>query len=775
MKSAQLPKNELERLHLLHELDILDTEPEPVFDKITKLAKQLFEVDACLITLIDSERQWFKAKIGVQESETPRDVSFCSHAVVQGSTMVVNDATKDERFHDNPYVLADGGLRFYAGVPLEITPGIFIGTLCIIDSKPRTLLQHQQEWLETLAEWVKNELIGRYTVSNYEQERQVLAEGPVAAVVWQAEPEPHLIYVASNIERVLGYPAEHLLDPTINYESIVHPADRDELLKQMQAVLDGKQGNLELEYRVITPDKSIRWVHHYARSDYDSAGYLVRVRGYLHDSTTRKELELSLQHANQSFALALAAGNLATWDWNLAHQTVDVNHTWDQILGRSEAFAENNRWVELFHPDDFEPTRTALQRHLKGLDDRFEARFRLQHADGHYVWLHSIGKVIEVDERGLAIRMVGIHHDITEDVKNDERRKQQETVLGLVSAVQHEFLFVKEFREVCDIALPKLMELTRSDIGLIGELPENSVTKDLLWLHGLQRYDDQEKNRASQRLVRQGLEVEVTGRVAWQVLSEGKAQLCPYPVQDEEVLFRPLDLPPLENAYILPLYFKRQVVGLLLLANAEESYSKEILATLEPILNTIGTLMHFRRVDDQRLSATEELRRMATTDELTQVANRRVFIEAAEERFNEQLRYQVPVSVAIIDLDHFKNINDTYGHAAGDKVLRQFADITKEVLRDGDLLGRQGGEEFAILLPHADLNQAMQAAERVRQRVAETQFEWQGEIIPVTISIGVAQLTPADKDVDRWFVRADNALYQAKSDGRNRCIAAKEV
>jgi len=70
--------------------------------------------------------------------------------------MVVNDATKDERFHDNPYVLADGGLRFYAGVPLEITPGIFIGTLCIIDSKPRTLLQHQQEWLETLTEWVKN-------------------------------------------------------------------------------------------------------------------------------------------------------------------------------------------------------------------------------------------------------------------------------------------------------------------------------------------------------------------------------------------------------------------------------------------------------------------------------------------------------------------------------------------------------------------------------------------------------------------------------------------
>lgn len=775
MKLAPLPKNELERLHLLHELDILDTEPEPIFDKITNLAKQVFNVETALITLVDSERQWFKSKIGFQACETPRSISFCGHAIAQGATLIVENALEDERFHDNPLVTAENGIRFYAGAPLEISPGIFVGTLCIIDTHPKHFTSQQVQWLEILAEWVKNELIGRFAMSNYEQERKVLAEGPVAAVVWQVKPTAHLIYAAENVERVLGYRRSYLLDETINYETIVHKADRDELLTRMHAVIDGEHDSLEMEYRVITPDNQIRWVHHYARADFDRHDEIIRVRGYLHDSTKRKELELSLQQANQSFALALAAGNLATWDWNLFTQSVTVNHTWAEILGRDESYATNNNWSQLIHPDDFESTRDALQRHLKGQAERFEAKFRLQHADGHYIWLHSIGKVIEFDDQGFAIRMVGIHHDITEEVKNEQRRQQQETILNLVTAVQHEFLFVKEFSEVCDLALPQLMALTDSKVGLVGELPDNSVTKDLLWIHGLHLRSDEVKNQAYQRLIQQGLEVEVTGRVVWQVLSEGKAQLCPYPVQDDEALFQPLDLPALENAYLFPLFFKRQVVGFLLLGNSNTGYNKNLLATLEPILSTLGTLMHFRRVDEQRITVTEELRRMATIDELTQVANRRSFLQAAEERFNEQLRYDVPVSVAIIDLDHFKKVNDTYGHAAGDKVLKQFADITKEVLRDGDMLGRQGGEEFAILLPHADLEKAMQAAERVRQRVEETLFQWQGETIPVTISVGVAQLTPADKDVDRWFARADNALYQAKSEGRNRCIAAKEV
>lgn len=775
MTSAPCPKNELERLHLLHELDILDTEPEPVFDQITSFARDIFDVETAIITLVDSERQWFKSAIGFDEKQTPREVSMCAHVIAQGATMVVPDASQDPRFIDNPYVDCPKGIRFYAGAPIEVIPGIHIGTLCIIDSKPRQFSPQQQQWLETLATWVRDELQARYAISNYEQERHVLAQGPVAAVVWQVAPEAHLIYVADNCERVLGYSAAYLLEPSTRYETIVHKADREELLMRMEQLLRGHRETLEMDYRVLTPTKQVRWISHFARADCDRQGHVLRVRGYLHDSTKRKNLELSLQHANESFALALSAGRLSTWDWDLAAQRVRVNHTWRELLGRDKSYALNNAWAKLIHPDDFAKTRRALQDHLKGRTERFEARMRLQHADGHYIWLHSIGKITERDDNNLVTRMVGIHHDISAEVFNEQRRRQQEAVLSLVSTVQHEFLFVKDFSEVCDKAIPKLMALTESDIGLVGELPDNSRSRNMLWLHGLQCNSDKERNAGYQKLVKQGIDVEVNGEVVNNALVRGEPQLCPYPVAEHEAQFFPLELPQLENALILPLYFKRTVVGLLLLANSKNGYYREQLAILEPILNTLGTLMHIRRMDEEHQNAVEELRKMATTDVLTQVANRRVFLETAEQRFTEYHRYGVAVSVAIIDLDHFKKVNDTFGHAAGDHVLKQFCRIAETELREGDLLGRQGGEEFAILFLHADQQQAMQGAERVRAAVDESKFEWQGETIPVTVSIGVAELKPADKDIDRWLARADHALYQAKSAGRNRCLAADEV
>jgi diguanylate cyclase (GGDEF)-like protein len=287
--------------------------------------------------------------------------------------------------------------------------------------------------------------------------------------------------------------------------------------------------------------------------------------------------------------------------------------------------------------------------------------------------------------------------------------------------------------------------------------------------------NDDEKNAGFQRLIQQGLDVEVSGDVIQTVLVRGEPQLCPFPVQAHEATFFPVELPEFQNALIMPLYFKRTVVGLLLLANAKDNYHREQLAVLEPILNTLGTLMHIRRMDEERKDAVDELRKMATTDELTQVANRRVFLEAAEQRLLEYQRYDTPVSVAIIDLDHFKKVNDTFGHAAGDHVLTQFCRITEQQLREGDLLGRQGGEEFGILFLHANSQQAMQGAERVRAAIEAEDFIWEGKNIPVTVSIGVATLQATDNDLDRWLARADRALYEAKAAGRNRCIAADEV
>lgn len=139
MEVPQYPKNERERVRALRNYDILDSGQEADFDQIVELASFIAGTPISTITLIDEHRQWFKSRMGLEDHETPREVSFCGHAILDKEIMIVNDASKDERFSDNPYVTGKPDIRFYAGMPLTTGEGYSLGTLCVIDSVPRTL------------------------------------------------------------------------------------------------------------------------------------------------------------------------------------------------------------------------------------------------------------------------------------------------------------------------------------------------------------------------------------------------------------------------------------------------------------------------------------------------------------------------------------------------------------------------------------------------------------------------------------------------------------
>lgn len=161
MHEPQRPTNEEDRLEALRQLLILDTPPEERFDRLTAFAAQEFDVPMALLSLIDDDRQWFKSRVGMGPCETSRDISFCGHAILQNDVMVVPDATQDERFADNPLVTGDPHIQFYAGAPLQMPGGHNVGTLCLLDHKPRSLDAIDLAILGSLRDLAVEELLRR--------------------------------------------------------------------------------------------------------------------------------------------------------------------------------------------------------------------------------------------------------------------------------------------------------------------------------------------------------------------------------------------------------------------------------------------------------------------------------------------------------------------------------------------------------------------------------------------------------------------------------------
>jgi diguanylate cyclase (GGDEF)-like protein len=158
LQKPDIPRNEQARLETLRSLSILDTPAEERFDRLTRMTKRLLDVPVVLISLVDEDRQWFKSCMGLSDTETSRDISFCGHAILGNGVFIIPDALEDERFVDNPLVVNAPNIRFYAGCPLRAPNGLKMGTLCILDQKPRNISADDLEALKDLAAMVEREI-----------------------------------------------------------------------------------------------------------------------------------------------------------------------------------------------------------------------------------------------------------------------------------------------------------------------------------------------------------------------------------------------------------------------------------------------------------------------------------------------------------------------------------------------------------------------------------------------------------------------------------------
>ncbi len=304
MSRAALPIDETERLALLYALDLLDTPAEPTFDRITRLLAHALRVPIALVSLVDAQRQWFKSRVGLTATETAREFSFCAHAILQGNAMIVGDATKDARFADNPLVTGQPFIRFYAGIPIRTSDGTALGTLCAIDSRPRTLTQDELDTLSDLAALVSQEIGQRETalLTRRQIERAKNAEESEARFrssferasvgIAMVAPNGGLMNVNDAFCEIVGYSHEELA--RLTFQDITHPEDLDKDLNFLQQLVSGDVDHYELEKRYLRKNGETVWISLCVAKQVESNGTWQYFVAIVQNIQARKKAEASL-------------------------------------------------------------------------------------------------------------------------------------------------------------------------------------------------------------------------------------------------------------------------------------------------------------------------------------------------------------------------------------------------------------------------------------------------------------------------------------------------
>jgi signal transduction histidine kinase len=288
MIAPETPIDEGGRLEALRTLALLDTPPEPRFDRLTRLACCVTKTPIALISFVDADRQWFMSKQGLDTREMPREISFCGHAILQEEPLIVADVREDPRFSDNPLVLAAPFARFYAGQPIHAPGGARIGTLCVLDTQPRTLSAQEIGALADLAALVDAELL---------DVRFDIATRAVGVGVHERRAKDRDMWWSESMWAILGQERHTFPSNADAWLAVIHPEDQDHV-RAIGGAWGKSQTSLGVQYRIIRPDGAIRYLQSIGAAIEKKDGSLDRIAGITLDVTERVAME-QLEHGKQ--------------------------------------------------------------------------------------------------------------------------------------------------------------------------------------------------------------------------------------------------------------------------------------------------------------------------------------------------------------------------------------------------------------------------------------------------------------------------------------------
>ena len=463
---ACFPADETSRLAALDDLHILDSPQEKLFDDLARLASQLCQTSIALVSLVDRERQWFKAQVGLDAVETSRDVAFCAHAILEPDHVFeVPDAALDERFASNPLVVGPPNIRFYAGAPIVTDDGYALGTICVIDTVPKKLTSAQAACLQSLARQASALLTlrkqsiaaanlaiaqaGLTAEAKLKQEKgaellELVLQGRGLGL-WDMDISTGQWTTNARELQMLGYPADMANSSRIDWRQLIHPEDRAAAKDAMVPHLRGENPYYECTHRLRHYEGHWIWVLNRAVIvKRDEFGAPLRIVGTHMDVTERRRIEDERQQNAERLELAMDGGNIALWDLHVPTGKVVYNEQWASMVGYTlaEVDARPELSTEVVHPEDLPRLKKLMTAHIKGKAPRLAGEGRMRHKDGHWVWVMMRAKVSERDANGRAVRVVGINVNITERKTAEAALHDEAQLRRLFLDQAQEYVFV---------------------------------------------------------------------------------------------------------------------------------------------------------------------------------------------------------------------------------------------------------------------------------------------------------------------------------------------